>query len=101
MTRALIGTGPEPDLTGLGGEVDPGVAYEFLAARHDWEGVLALAEKGLASWRAGQDSHPGGIAWRFQVSLARLRTGRHTTRGDLAYLRRAARLNPRDHSAKL
>ncbi len=46
-------------------------------------------------------SHPRGADWRFHHAVARLKTGRSAPRGDLRYLRRAARLNPVDNGAKV
>lgn len=70
---------------------------EFAGLLGDWPKVLRLSEAMRRSG-ANLDSHPGGLAWRFHESLARLRLGRPMPRGALKALRRAAILNPADDS---
>jgi signal transduction histidine kinase/DNA-binding response OmpR family regulator len=78
----------------------PIVWIEILGLRGDWAGVLTLAKR-FDHARPALDPHPGGAIWRFHENLARLRLGLPPRRGDLRYVRRAARLNPTDHQRKL
>ncbi len=88
--------GPDPS-----GEApnQPLVAIEAAGLRGDVREVLRVGRVWKAA-RSGFDSHPGGVAWRFHESLALLRTGQPARKADLAYIRRAARLNPADHLAR-
>ncbi|MBV8682039.1 MAG: response regulator [Caulobacteraceae bacterium] len=76
------------------------VALETASALGEWRRVIALGDR-LLPIRRGLDSHPGGVVLRFHESLARLRLRAPMRRGDLAFIREAATLNPTDHLAKL
>jgi len=75
------------------------VAMEIASLRGDWTAGAGLAARNRAVARTF-DSHSGGVALRFHASLARLRTGRRARPADLAFVRRAATLNPDDHQGK-
>jgi signal transduction histidine kinase/DNA-binding NarL/FixJ family response regulator len=78
----------------------PLVRLELASFQGDWIRAAALARE-VAPLRRGADSHPGGVVWRFHETLARLKTGRRARRSDMAYIRKAAALNPVDHWPKL
>jgi signal transduction histidine kinase/CheY-like chemotaxis protein len=75
------------------------IALESAALRGDWYAADHIAPPGLNIGR-NLDSHPGGVVWRFHIALAQLKRGRRPRRGDLAFVGRAARLNPTDHAGK-
>ncbi len=76
------------------------VTLELASVHGDWTFGRAFAEARRA-FRRELDSNPRTVDWRFHESLARLKTGAAARRADLSVLRRAAKLNPRDHRAKL
>jgi signal transduction histidine kinase/DNA-binding response OmpR family regulator len=76
------------------------VALEVASCRGDWAAGAELAARNQALGRT-YDSHSGGVALRFHASLARLKIGRRAHAADLAFIRRAAKLNPTDHRGKL
>ena len=78
----------------------PLLLFELASFTGEWAGGAALAAR-LAAQRRGYDSHPGGVVWRFHESLSRLKSGGRPRRGDLAFIRKAAALNPTDHRHKL
>jgi signal transduction histidine kinase/DNA-binding response OmpR family regulator len=94
--RAALWASPH---TSPGSEA-PIVGIELLGLRNAWSDVLAIAEQYEIA-RVSLSSHPGGVVWRFQESLARLKLGLKLRRNDLRYIDRAARLNPADHLGKL
>lgn len=96
----LAGPGPAEAATPSGTTAIPVVHIELLALAGDWVGLARFADS-MHGRRAGWSSHPGGVIWRYYESLARLKTGRPVRRSDLGYLKRAARLNPTDHSWRL
>ena len=75
------------------------VTMEVASLRGDWTAVAELAAGNEALGRT-YDSHSGGVALRFHASFASLKTGRRARPADLAFIRRAAKLNPRDHRGK-
>ena len=81
-------------------EGSPILMLELAGLQGDWPRAVELAER-VASRRRGYDSHPGGVVWRFHETLARLKSGRAARRRDLAFIRKAAALNPHDHGPKL
>lgn len=78
----------------------PILMLELAGLNSDWAQAAALAAR-VAPRRRGFDSHPGGVVWRFHETLARLKSGARARRTDLAFIRRAAALNPADHRPKL
>ena len=76
------------------------VTLELAVAHGDWVFAQRFAEANR-KFRRDLDNNPRGVDWRFHECLARLKTGRAPRRADLAVLRRAARLNPVDHRAKM
>ena len=79
---------------------NPLVIIELASLHGDW-GYIRSTVKRTPQFRRNLDSHPRGADWRFHDGLARLRRGERIVRRDMAYLRRAARLNPADNRAKL
>jgi signal transduction histidine kinase/DNA-binding response OmpR family regulator len=63
----------------------------------DWGKALRLSD-GMRRSGAALDSHPGGLAWRFHETLARLKLGLPARSGALKMLRQAAVFNPSDHA---
>jgi signal transduction histidine kinase/DNA-binding response OmpR family regulator len=88
----------DAESTVLGGS--PILMLELASLNSDWIAAAALARR-VAPRRRGFDSHPGGVVWRFHETLARLKTGARARPADLAFVRKAAALNPADHRAKL
>jgi signal transduction histidine kinase/DNA-binding response OmpR family regulator len=88
----------DAESTALGGS--PILMLELASLNSDWFAAAALARR-VAPRRRGFDSHPGGVVWRFHETLARLKTGATARPADLAFVRKAAALNPADHRAKL
>jgi signal transduction histidine kinase/CheY-like chemotaxis protein len=74
-------------------------ALEMHSFLRDWHGAATVAAN-LRPQKNGFRAHSGGPIWCFHESLARLKTGKDVYRRDFAYLKRAARLNPRDFAAK-
>ncbi|MDB5469056.1 MAG: His Kinase (Phospho-acceptor) protein [Caulobacter sp.] len=91
---------PTETATPSGTAAIPVIHIELLALAGDWVELARFAESMLPR-RAGWSSHPGGVIWRYYENLARLKTGRPVRRGDLGYIKRAARLNPTDHAWRL
>jgi len=91
---------PTEAVTPSGTAAIPVVHIELLALAGDWVELARFADSMLPR-RSGWSSHPGGVLWRYYEALARLKTGRPARRGDLGYLKRAARLNPADHGWRL
>ena len=78
----------------------PILLLELASLNADWPAAAALAAR-LAPRRRGFDSHAGGVVWRFHETLARLKSGARAKPADMAFIRRAAALNPIDHRSKL
>ncbi len=78
----------------------PIVRIEMLAFYGDWQEIRRFTEEMLPR-RGAWSSHPGGATWRYYENLARLKQGLPARPADIRYLKTAARLNPRDHRAKL
>jgi signal transduction histidine kinase/ActR/RegA family two-component response regulator len=79
---------------------NPLLTIELASLHGDWDYIRRLVDR-TPQFRRNLDSHPRGADWRFHDGLARLRRGERVIRRDMAYLRRAARLNPADNHAKL
>jgi len=76
------------------------IALELASVDGDFAYGRRLAAANRDKSRAF-DSHPGSVVWRFHESLSRLKTGARALAKDMAFVRRAARLNPADHGAKI
>jgi signal transduction histidine kinase/CheY-like chemotaxis protein len=76
----------------------PELEAASLAGR--WGRVLEISAE-LRDRNISLDSHPGGLAWRFHESLARLKLGLRPRRGALPFIARASRLNPQDHAGRV
>lgn len=79
---------------------NPLLIIELASLHGDWGYIRSTVER-TPQFRRNLDSHPRGADWRFHDGLARLRCGERIVRRDMAYLRRAARLNPADNRVKL
>lgn len=75
------------------------IALESAAFRGDWDAAVHIAPPSRGLGR-NLDSHPGGVVWRFHIALAQLKRGDRPRRADLAFVQRAAQLNPSDHRGK-
>jgi hypothetical protein len=79
---------------------NPLLIVELACLHGDWDYIRSTVQR-TPQFRRNLDSHPRGADWRFHDGLARLRRGEPIVRRDMAYLERAARLNPADNRAKV
>jgi signal transduction histidine kinase/DNA-binding NarL/FixJ family response regulator len=76
------------------------LVIELASVHRDWRYTRQIVEN-TPAFRGNINSHPRGADWRLHDGLARLKTGEPMRRADMAYLERAARLNPADNRAKV